>query len=141
MPYTIPTLRTDRLIIRPFVREDLERVYRLYDVELADASMGTTGAQTLEGRKAWLEWTIQGYSQLAHLYQPPYGDRAIVLAQTGELIGAVASSPVLISTTGSPGCAPPRPRPPEEPRPRWACSTASLRHTSVTATPPRRPAP
>jgi RimJ/RimL family protein N-acetyltransferase len=103
MPHAIPTLRTDRLLIRPFVREDLERVHRLYDVELADASMGNAGAQALEGRRAWLEWTIQGYSQLAHLYQPPYGERAIVLAQTGELIGACGLVPCLDQYDRIPG--------------------------------------
>jgi ribosomal-protein-alanine N-acetyltransferase len=42
-----------------------------------------------------LEWTILGYEQLAKLHQPPYGDRAIVLKRTGELVGACGFSPCL----------------------------------------------
>jgi ribosomal-protein-alanine N-acetyltransferase len=103
MSRAMPTLRTERLIIRPFVQEDLDTVLRLYDVELAHASMGNAGAQLREGRKAWLEWTIQGYSQLAHLYQPPYGDRAIVLAGTGVLIGACGLVPYLDEFDRIPG--------------------------------------
>lgn len=103
MTSTLPTLRTGRLVIRPFVPEDLDRVYHLYDVELSDASMGNAGAQAREGRRQWLEWTIQGYTQLGHLYQPPYGDRAIVLAGTGELIGACGLVPCLDQYDRIPG--------------------------------------
>ncbi|MDY7225666.1 GNAT family N-acetyltransferase [Hyalangium rubrum] len=88
MSRAMPELRTERLLIRPFVREDLDAVFRLFDVELADANMGNEGPQRREGRKAWLEWTLLGYDQQAHLLQPPYGDRAIVLADTGAFVGA-----------------------------------------------------
>jgi RimJ/RimL family protein N-acetyltransferase len=99
----MPTLRTDRLLIRPFVKEDLDAVFRLLDVELADASTGNAGAQLREGRKEWLDWTIQGYGQLAHLYQPPFGDRAIVLTDTGVLIGACGFVPCLDEFDRIPG--------------------------------------
>jgi RimJ/RimL family protein N-acetyltransferase len=99
----MPILRTGRLVIRPFVREDLDAVFQLYDVELADASMGNAGAQLREDRKVWLEWTLQGYRQLDHLYQPPYGDRAIVLADTGALIGACGFVPCLDEFDRIPG--------------------------------------
>ncbi len=65
--------------------------------------MGNAGAQRREGRRDWLEWTIQGYSQLAHLYQPPYGDRAIELADTGVLIGACGLVPCLDEYDRIPG--------------------------------------
>jgi RimJ/RimL family protein N-acetyltransferase len=99
----MPELRTERLVIRPFVHEDLDAVFRLYDVELADASMGNEGSQPREVRKEWLEWTLQGYGQLSHLYQPPYGDRAIVLASTGVLIGACGLVPCLDEYDRIPG--------------------------------------
>src|SRR5262249_43815522 len=35
------------------------------------------------------------YTELAKLYQPPYGERAIVLSQTQQLIGAVGFVPCL----------------------------------------------
>ena len=91
----MPVLESGRLIIRPFALIDLDDVHRILDVELSDADLGTEGAQTLEGRKAWLEWTVMNYEQLAQQYQPPYGDRAIVLKQTGELIGGVGYVPCL----------------------------------------------
>jgi RimJ/RimL family protein N-acetyltransferase len=37
--------------------------------------------------------TIRNYEQLALLYQPPYGDRAIVLKESGALIGACGYVP------------------------------------------------
>jgi ribosomal-protein-alanine N-acetyltransferase len=103
MSLVMPALKTQRLVIRPFVREDLDALVRLFDVELADASMGNEGPQRREGRKEWLEWTLLGYGQLAHLLQPPYGDRAIVLADTGALIGACGLVPCLDEFDRIPG--------------------------------------
>ncbi len=83
------TLPTPRLTIRPFELTDLDAIHGILDIELADVNMGSEGAQTLESRRAWLDWTVRNYTELAKLYQPPYGDRAIILRETGELIGAV----------------------------------------------------
>lgn len=90
---TMPILETERLLIRPFEEADLAAVHQLLDVELAEAEMGNAGAQSLAARGRWLEWTILNYEQLALLYQPPYGDRAIVLKESGALIGACGYSP------------------------------------------------
>ncbi len=90
----MPLLTTDRLIIRPFVREDLAAIHRILDVELA-ATAGGSGTLSLEARRRWLEWTVLGYEQLAHLNQPPYGERAILLKEEGRLIGAVGFVPCL----------------------------------------------
>jgi ribosomal-protein-alanine N-acetyltransferase len=106
MPRTLPILRTPRLVIRPFVREDLDAVVHLYDVELAEASMGNEGPQRREERREWLEWTILGYGQLSHLLQPPYGERAIVLADSGALIGACGLVPCLDEFNRLPGLRP-----------------------------------
>jgi ribosomal-protein-alanine N-acetyltransferase len=35
------------------------------------------------------------YDQLAKLYQPPYGERAIILRSSGQLIGAIGYVPCL----------------------------------------------
>lgn len=91
----MPDLQTDRLIIRPFRVEDLDAAYRILDVELAEANTGTDGAQSREQRRAWLEWSVLNYKQLAYMHQPPLGDRAIELRANGELIGACGYNPAL----------------------------------------------
>lgn len=96
MSLHMPDLETERLLVRPFCMDDLAAVHQLLDIDLSTADMGTEGAQPLEERKRWLEWSILNYEQLAMLYQPPYGDRAIVLKQTGRLIGACGFVPTLL---------------------------------------------
>ena len=91
----MPNLETERLIIRPFALSDLDAIHRIIDLEQADAETGTAGAQTREQRRTWLEWSVLNYDQLAWMYQPPYGDRAIVLRDSGVLIGACAYVPCL----------------------------------------------
>lgn len=93
MPPRLPVLATSRLTIRPFALGDLEAIHRILDVELAEADFGSEGAATLQQRRAWLEWTIANYAQLERLYQPPYGDRAVALRETGEVIGACGYVP------------------------------------------------
>jgi [ribosomal protein S5]-alanine N-acetyltransferase len=68
----IPALETERLMIRPFKMTDLDDARRILDVD-----------------QNWLEWTVRNTVELAKMHQPPYGDRAIVLKDTGLLIGAV----------------------------------------------------
>jgi RimJ/RimL family protein N-acetyltransferase len=86
-------LETARLRIRPFALDDLQAIHAILDVELAEADFGSVGASTLALRAEWLRWTVLSYEQLARLYQPPYGDRAIVLRASGELIGACGFVP------------------------------------------------
>ena len=92
---SMPTLETERLIIRPLAMDDLDVIHRILDAELAEVDFGSEGAKSLDARREWLRWTILNYDQLARLYQPPYGERAIVLKSTGELIGAVGYVPCL----------------------------------------------
>jgi [ribosomal protein S5]-alanine N-acetyltransferase len=92
---SMPTLETRRLIIRPFSMDDLPPMHRLLDVELREVELGTVGAQTLHERAEWLQWTILSYTQLAKLYQPPYGERAVVHKHTQQLIGACGFVPCL----------------------------------------------
>jgi RimJ/RimL family protein N-acetyltransferase len=91
----MPTLETARLRIRPFVMEDLPDVHRLLDVELREADLGADESGTLADRARWLQWTVLNYEQLARLRQPPYGDRAVMLKSTGQLIGACGFVPCL----------------------------------------------
>src|SRR5689334_9641235 len=91
----VPPLETARLTIRPFAIEDVNDIHHILDVELHDAETGDSGPLSLAERKRWVEWSILNYEQLANLYQPPYGDRAIILRQTGQLIGACGFVPCL----------------------------------------------
>ena len=101
----MPVLVTERLRIRPFVMEDLEAVHRLLDVELQDVDLGADSCGTLAEREQWLRWTVLNYGQLAKLRQPPYGDRAVVLAASGQLIGACGYVPCLNAFEQLPGFA------------------------------------
>lgn len=89
----VPPLETGRLLIRPFTVDDLDAVHQLLDIDLMTADFGSEGATTREARKQWLQWTILSYAELAKLNQPPYGDRAIVLKQTQQFIGACGFVP------------------------------------------------
>lgn len=91
----MPPLETERLLIKPFTLADLEAVHQLLDIDLREADFGSEGPQTLSARRQWLQWTILSYEELAKLYQPPYGDRAIVLKQSNQLIGACGFVPCL----------------------------------------------
>ena len=91
----MPILETARLLIRPFVLEDLPDVHRLFDVELRDADLGADETETLAERAQWLQWTVLNYVQLAKLRQPPYGDRAVILKSTGQLVGSCGFVPCL----------------------------------------------
>jgi RimJ/RimL family protein N-acetyltransferase len=75
--------------------EDLQPVYRLFDVALREVDLGTVGVQTLPERAEWLQWTVLSYTQLAKLYQPPYGERAVIHKHTQQLIGACGFVPCL----------------------------------------------
>jgi ribosomal-protein-alanine N-acetyltransferase len=91
----MPTLETLRLLIRPFVMDDLPDIHRFLDVELREADLSADKMETLAERAQWLQWTVLNYEQLAKLRQPPYGDRAIVRKSTGQLIGACGFVPCL----------------------------------------------
>jgi RimJ/RimL family protein N-acetyltransferase len=103
----MPNLETARLLIRPFVIDDLQDVYHLLDVELSEADLRTDKMETLAERAQWLQWTVLNYEQLARLYQPPYGDRAVALKASGQLVGACGFVPCLSPFEQLPGLTPP----------------------------------
>ena len=73
-PY-VPTLETERLVVRPLVETDLAAVHQLYlDIDWVDASLPE--AELYDRRASWLAWTTSGYREFERLYQPPLGDRA-----------------------------------------------------------------
>ncbi len=91
----MPDLITERLVIRPFRMDDLDAAYKLLDIDLADAETGNSGPISRAERERRLLWATMNYGELAELYQPPYGDRAIELRETGQLIGSAGFVPCL----------------------------------------------
>jgi RimJ/RimL family protein N-acetyltransferase len=102
----MPTLETERLLIRPFALGDLAAVHQLLDEDLAEADFGSDGAMPLDERRQWLEWAVLNYEQLAKLHQPPYGDRAVTLKTGGEVMGAVGFVPAFNVFERLPGLRP-----------------------------------
>jgi RimJ/RimL family protein N-acetyltransferase len=100
----LPTLETQRLTIRPLVPDDLTDIHRILSECFPDPR---PSEESLAERREWLDWTMRNYVQLARLYQPPYGERAVVLRATGELIGAVGLVPCLAPFGQLPGFAAP----------------------------------
>lgn len=91
----MPTLQTERLLIRPFTLDDLRPYHQITAaVGWTDATMNAEA--NLHARREWLEWTVRNYEQLARLHQPPYGDRAVVLKAADQLIGSCGLVPLLM---------------------------------------------
>jgi RimJ/RimL family protein N-acetyltransferase len=93
----LPTLETSRLRIRPFQRGDLDAVCRVF--------APVPGEAERQEWERWLQWSDLNHGELARLHQPPYGDRAIELRESGELIGAVGLVPLLMPFGQIPGLA------------------------------------
>ncbi len=91
----MPPLITPRLVIRPFVLDDLEDYIRLQAADALAALLPGAGEMSRAQCEAWLRWAAANYVQLAELRQPPYGDRAVTLRAGGELIGACGLVPCL----------------------------------------------
>jgi RimJ/RimL family protein N-acetyltransferase len=90
----MPALETERLVIRPFTLDDLGDIHQVMSLAFQhhfDAGDADARAE----RQRWLQWTVLNYEALAKLNQPPYGDRAIVLKSTGQLIGSIGFVPCL----------------------------------------------
>jgi len=95
MSRRIPTLETDRLIIRELTLDDLEPINNVLNQSFGSEMPASE-------RQPWLQWTVLGYEMFAMLEQPHYGERAVVLKETGEIIGAVGIVPYLDTFNGIP---------------------------------------
>ncbi|NDJ76011.1 MAG: GNAT family N-acetyltransferase [Chloroflexi bacterium] len=73
------------MTVRALVPDDLDAVHAVLTAGF--------GEQPLAARRAWLDWAMRNTDMLAHLSQPPLGDRAVVLKATGEVIGVVGLVP------------------------------------------------
>lgn len=84
----IPALESERLIIRELTMDDLEPINNVLNKSF--------GWETpISERQRWLQWTVLGYKMFAMLSQPRYGERAIVLKETGKIIGTAGIVPYL----------------------------------------------
>ncbi len=81
------TLESARLVVRPLRPGDLDAVHAILN--------DSFGEEPLERRREWLEWSVRNTTALARLYQPPYGDRAVTLKPSGEVIGLVGLVPLI----------------------------------------------
>jgi RimJ/RimL family protein N-acetyltransferase len=89
------TIETKRLVIRTFILDDLPAIHRILDQTFGDGSQVDDQA-ALQERQSWLQWSILSQEWLPKLYQPPYGDQAIILKPTGTVIGSVGYVPLLM---------------------------------------------
>lgn len=80
-------LDTERLIIQAFGPDDLEMIQRILTQTFDDGL-------TLVERQAWLHWSQLNDEWFPKMHQTPYGDRAIVLKSSGDVIGSVGYVPV-----------------------------------------------
>jgi predicted N-acetyltransferase YhbS len=90
----MPVLETPRLLIRALQPRDHDACQALYRaIGWFDPSL--PDGEALERRRSWFEWAIANSRELARLYQPPLGDRAIIERKTGDLIGLVGYVPAI----------------------------------------------
>ncbi|MBL8147201.1 MAG: GNAT family N-acetyltransferase [Anaerolineae bacterium] len=82
-------VETERLIVRPFIEADAEARFALMREAFG---MDWPHDQMMR----WHQWTLGSYESFAALWQPPYGDYAVALKDTGELIGSVGIVPALV---------------------------------------------
>ncbi len=86
-------LETPRLVIRPFVEEDLLDLCRIQDPGFTGGSR-EGDAQFLAEQRSWLQWSRLNAEWFPKMDQTTYGDRAVVLKTSGRLIGSVGYVPM-----------------------------------------------
>jgi len=79
----LPPIRTPRLVIRPLGDDD------------RDASRAVLDPDDEAAFRRWFTWAVAAPPALAELLQPPFGERAVILAESDELIGLVGLVPSL----------------------------------------------
>jgi ribosomal-protein-alanine N-acetyltransferase len=85
-------LETSRLIVRAFQPDDLQTIHRILALTFGDGAKINDEA-ALNERRSWLEWSHLSAEWLPKMFQPPYGDRAVVLKSSNEVIGTVGLVP------------------------------------------------
>ena len=85
----MPELPTDRLTIRPLADGDLEPLMRALRVAPDDPA-------ERDRLTRYIRYNALADVVLAELGQPPYGDRAVVLRSSGQLIGLAGLVPAYL---------------------------------------------
>ena len=85
-------VETERLIVRPFEEADAEARFAL----MREAFGMDWSAEDLA---RWHRWTLDSYFAFGAIWQPPYGDYAVTLKGTGELVGSVGIVPAGVPWT------------------------------------------
>jgi ribosomal-protein-alanine N-acetyltransferase len=84
-------LDTARLRIRAFELADAGTYSRLLDEAFGAGSYGSN-----DEKRVIFEYQVAAHAGMALLHQPPYGDRGIVLRDSGEIVGSVGFAPCLM---------------------------------------------
>ena len=84
----MPDLTTERLTVRPFRMDDVDAYFHVFDEGDAPGEQNAP--------PDWFEWATRNPDALGGLGQPPYGDRAVCLRESGELIGSAGFVPCLM---------------------------------------------
>ena len=84
-------LVTSRLLIRALTPGDADTYSRLLDEAFG---VGAYGSE--DEKRVVFEHQVAADAGLALLHQPPYGDRAVALRETGEVVGSVGFAPCLM---------------------------------------------
>ncbi len=88
----MPVLETERLRIRPFTMQDLTAVHHIYQgIGWVDNSKSDD--QQLETLRPWLHWNTINHVEQAKLNQPPYGERAVTLKDSEQVVGVCGLVP------------------------------------------------
>lgn len=94
----VPTLETDRLIIRELAMTDLVEINHVLNAAWGSSTPERereVDVQQIRERESWLRWTVLSYEFFEKLGQPQYGERAVELRNSGEMIGSVGIVPYL----------------------------------------------
>jgi ribosomal-protein-alanine N-acetyltransferase len=86
----MPELHTERLTIRPLADADLQPLMRALRVATDDPAERDRVTR-------YIRYNALADVVLAELGQPPYGDRAVVLRSSGQLIGLVGLVPAYVA--------------------------------------------
>jgi RimJ/RimL family protein N-acetyltransferase len=79
-------LETERLWIRPLTPADTDAVFQL-NQSIGWLDPAQNEAEQRQTIRDYVAWCSMNHAQLARLSQPPYGDRAVALKSSGELVG------------------------------------------------------
>jgi RimJ/RimL family protein N-acetyltransferase len=90
----MPVLQTARLTIRALQQSDHEACQALFRA-IGWFNTALPDAEVFERRKSWFDWAVANTRELARLYQPPLGERAVIDRVTGAFLGLVGYVPTL----------------------------------------------